>query len=67
MDDMTWMSSFYEPPFQPLERQPVLAVVAAAVLTAVRCGGARTAARLQALAPDGRQPATNPAERRLQA
>ncbi|MBV9748551.1 MAG: hypothetical protein JO157_07045 [Acetobacteraceae bacterium] len=39
MDDMTWMSSFYEPPFQLSTLRPMLAVrVTAMLLMAFGCG-----------------------------
>ncbi len=41
MDDMTWMSSFYEPPLQLSKRQLVSGFWAAAMmLAAIGCGGA---------------------------
>ena len=44
MDDMTWMSSFYESPLQLSKRQPALALwVAAMVLAALGCSSALVA------------------------
>ncbi len=45
MDDMTWMSSFYELPSQPSKGRPVLVFwLAAALLMAIGCGGVVLAA-----------------------
>lgn len=52
MDDMTWMSSFYEPPFRPPQWRPALAVAAVAALLAT-VGGAALLARPQAPAGPG--------------
>ena len=52
MDDMTWMSSFYELSRQPSKRQPVLAFwLVAALLMAIGCGGVVLATWSQAPAP----------------
>jgi hypothetical protein len=60
MDDMTWMSSFYEPPFQPLERTAALAVLAAAVSLVVGWGGVALAAWPRASVPAGSGVAAGP-------
>ena len=52
VDDMTWMSSFYELPLQPSHGQPVRAFwLAAALLMAAGCGGVVLATCSQAAAP----------------
>lgn len=52
MDDMTWMSSFYEPPPQPSRRHAVRAFwMTVALLAAMGCGGVMLATWPQPSAP----------------
>ena len=72
MDDMTWMSSFYESPLQLSKWPPALALrVAAMLLAAVGCSGALLVAWSQAAASAGMAaaralpfPRSNPLSRR---